>query len=248
MSGSTSRGIAAILFDKDGTLFDFNATWAVWARGMLETLAAGDDALAVRLADAIGFEPEGPAFRPDSIVIAGTVAEVAARLLPHLPRRSLEDVIAELDAEAARAPQVPAVPLNDCLAALDARGLRLGVATNDSESSARVHLEQAGVLDQFAFIAGYDSGHGAKPGPGQLLAFAAALGVAPEAVAMVGDSLHDMAAARAAGMRAVAVLSGPATADDLRPAADIVLADIGGLGAWIDAGAPADGTETSGRP
>ncbi|MBD3788280.1 MAG: HAD family hydrolase, partial [Sphingomonadales bacterium] len=220
MSGGAP--IAAVLFDKDGTLFDFNATWAAWAAGMLEALAGGDAGLAARLAEAIGFDPQGPAFRAGSVVIAGTVAEVAARLVPHLPGRDAAGLIAELDAAAAVAPQVAAVPLEACLGGLRARGLRLGVATNDSEASARAHLTQAGVLAQFEFIAGYDSGHGAKPGPGQLLAFAAALGVAPGAVAMVGDSLHDLRAARAAGMRAVAVLSGPAGAEVLGPAADVV--------------------------
>jgi len=230
--------IGAVLFDKDGTLFDFHATWAAWATRMIVDLAKGDDVRAAVIAEAIGFDTSGGAFLPGSIVIAGTVAEVAGRLLPHLPGRESAGLIAELDAAAAQAPQMPAVPLGPCLDGLRARGLRLGVATNDSESSAWAHLAQAGIGESFDFIAGYDSGHGAKPGPGQLLAFAQAVGVAPGRVAMVGDSLHDMHAARAAGMRAVAVLSGPAGADILGPASDIVLPDIGALGAWIDAGAP----------
>ena len=80
--------------------------------------------------------------------------------------------------------QVPAVPLRPLLEALRDRGLALGVATNDAEASARVHLRKAGVEDLFDFIAGYDSGHGEKPGPGQLLAFAAAQDLAPAAVAI----------------------------------------------------------------
>ena len=66
-----------------------------------------------------------------------------------------------------------------------------------------------------------------------MLAFAAHLGVAPAKVVMVGDSLHDMAAARAAGMRAVAVLTGPASAEVLAPAADVVLPTIDGLAGWL---------------
>jgi phosphoglycolate phosphatase len=31
--------IKGIIFDKDGTLFDFNATWGAWTRGMLEAEA-----------------------------------------------------------------------------------------------------------------------------------------------------------------------------------------------------------------
>ncbi|MDD8022568.1 MAG: HAD family hydrolase [Paracoccaceae bacterium] len=238
MRRKMSQPIAAVLFDKDGTLFDFNATWGAWARGILDELSAGDAAGAARMAAAIRFAPETALFAPDSPVIAGTVAEVAALLLPHLPGMTQPQLVARLDAGAQEAPQMPAVPLRPCLEGLRGRGLRLGVATNDAEASARVHLAQAGVAELFEFVVGYDSGHGAKPAPGQLLAFAQAVGVAPGAVAMVGDSLHDLHAARAAGMLAVGVLSGPARAEALAPVADVVLEDIAGLEAWLANGAP----------
>jgi phosphoglycolate phosphatase len=53
-------------------------------------------------------------------------------------------------------------------------------------------------------------------------------------VAMVGDSRHDLDAGRAAGMHAVAVLTGMAERNDLAAHADVVLDNIAGLGAWID--------------
>ena len=65
-------------------------------------------------------------------------------------------------------------------------------------------------------------------------AFARQLCLDPARVVMVGDSRHDLEAGRAAGMRAVAVLTGVAVAADLAPHADAVLPDIGHLGAWID--------------
>lgn len=52
---------------------------------------------------------------------------------------------------------------------------------------------------------------------------------------MVGDSLHDIVAGKAAGMATVAVLTGIAGAQELSPHADVVLPDIAALGAWIDA-------------
>jgi phosphoglycolate phosphatase len=71
--------------------------------------------------------------------------------------------------------------------------------TNDAEAPAHAHLNRAGVADLFDFVAGCDSGHGAKPAPGQLLAFARRTGLAPERVVMVGDSLHDLHAGRMPG-------------------------------------------------
>jgi phosphoglycolate phosphatase len=126
------------------------------------------------------------------------------------------------------------VPLLPLLSGLRDRGLRLGVATNDSEAPARQHLAAHGITDCFDFIAGYDSGHGAKPGPGMCLAFAAACGLPPRRVAMVGDSRHDLQAGRAAGMHTVAVLTGIAKAPDLAPLADVVLPDIGAIPGWLD--------------
>lgn len=231
-------GIAApvkgIIFDKDGTLFDFATTWEAWAAAFLLRVSDGDRARAALLGDAIGFDLVARRFARDSLVIAGTAGEVAAALAPHLPHLSPTQLLYMLNDEAARAPQAEAVPLDPYLSALRARGLALGVATNDAEAPARAHLDAAGITGHFDFIAGFDSGHGGKPAPGQLLAFCAATGLAPEAVVMVGDSLHDLRAGRAAGMRCVAVLTGMAAARDLAPFAQIVLPDIGHIPGWLD--------------
>ena len=138
-----------------------------------------------------------------------------------------------IDASAAQAPMSEAVPLRPLLSALRDQGLRIGLATNDSELPARQHLANHGLTDCFDFISGYDSGHGAKPGPGMCLAFARQLGLRPSRVAMVGDSRHDLEAGRAAGMRTVAVLTGIAKREELAPHADVVLADIGAIPGWL---------------
>jgi phosphoglycolate phosphatase len=223
--------IRAILFDKDGTLFDFQATWGPWTRGMIEAESRGDPAVAAALAEVLGYDLATGRFRPDAVVVAATTATVADTMLPLLPWTTREDLIARMEARAAGLVQVEAAPLGEVLARLAAMGLVLGVATNDSEAPARVHL--AHVAGHFAFVAGYDSGWGGKPAPGQLLAFAAAVDIAPEACAMVGDSLHDLAAARAAGMLRVGVLTGMAGRDTLEPAADVVLGSIAELPDWI---------------
>ncbi len=76
-----------------------------------------------------------------------------------------------------RAPLAPAVPLAPLLAALAATGLKLGVMTNDTEFGALSRTcSKAGIDRHFDFVAGFDSGHGAKPAPGPLLAFARAVG------------------------------------------------------------------------
>jgi phosphoglycolate phosphatase len=229
---TTVRGI---VFDKDGTLFDFQTTWAAVTGRMLSVLAGGDPGLEARLAEAAGYDLGERKLLPGSVIVAATVVESADALLSAMPRGTDRGrVIETMIRLAETAPQIEAVPLVPLFDGFRARGLALGIATNDGEDPARVHLDRAGVLGHMDFLAGYDSGHGAKPGPGQLLAFCAATGLSAETVLMVGDSRHDLMAGQAAGMRTVGVLTGLATADDLAGEATVVLDHIGHLPEWLD--------------
>lgn len=229
--------VDGILFDKDGTLFDFGATWNGWAGRLIDETCGTDTALAERMADALRYDLATRSFLPDSPVIAGTNRDAAELAVSALPGWTVEAMELHLMKSAARAEQVPAADLVPLLQALRGQGLKLGVMTNDTEYAARAHLDRAGVSGLLDRIIGFDSGYGAKPEPEPLLAFSTALGLAPGRVAMVGDSTHDLIAGRAAGMVCIAVLTGPATRADLAPFADHVLQDVGALPAWLDGAA-----------
>lgn len=225
--------IDAILFDKDGTLFAFEASWADCMDGVIAELSEGRDPVADDLAARLGFDRRARRFAPESPVIAGTLEEVVPLIAPLLPAMTAAEIAGRLEAAAALADMVPAVPLAPLLRRLQGAGYLLGVATNASGAEARAHLERAGIAAFFDFVAGCDAGYGAKPEPGQCTAFAERIGVAPGRVLMVGDSLHDLKAGRAAAMRTAGVLTGLATMQDLSPFADVVLPDIGGLPDWL---------------
>ena len=225
--------IDALLFDKDGTLFDFAATWGAFGRAVLLSLADGDEGRAVELGEVIGFDFAKSQYAPDSVVVAQTGDEIADVLLPHLPGQSHAQIVEALNVASVGSQQVPAIPLMPFLDGLRAAGLKLGVATNDAEAPALEHLASVGIRDHFDFVAGYDSGHGFKPGPGQLLAFAKHVDIDPARIAMVGDSSHDLQAGRAAGMVTIGVLTGLAEAETLEPLADVVLPNIGHIPDWL---------------
>ncbi len=227
--------IRGIVFDKDGTLYDFTATWGWWTRKMLELETGGDPDLTRRLAQELGYDTATGSFLPGSVVIAETTGIVADHMLKVLPPQPKADLVRRMDAQAQEVPHIEAVPLAGLMATLRTMGMRLGVATNDSEAPAREHLARSGITEAFDFVAGFDSGHGGKPAPGQLLAFCAATGLAPAECLMVGDSVHDLTAGRAAGMRTVGVLTGVAGPEELAPHAEAVLADIGELPGWLEA-------------
>jgi phosphoglycolate phosphatase len=223
--------IRGILFDKDGTLFDFNATWRGVMQETLNALSPGDPVRAARMAEAAGYDPRTGAFTPGSAIVAGSSADVAAIWAPFVPGTSARMLEAALNARAEAAGRADLVPaaadLPGLLDGFRAMGCVLGVATHDSEAGARRHLTEVGALDRFDFIAGYDSGHGLKPGPGMVLAFCERTGLDPSEVAMIGDSVHDLGAGRSAGAGLViGVLTGPAPETELAPFADMVLASI----------------------
>jgi phosphoglycolate phosphatase len=226
-------GLRGLLFDKDGTLFDFHGTWSAWSLALIERLAKGNAARAKALARALDFDLESQRFRKSSPVIAGTMEVLVRAVIRTLPEMRPDGVRQHLIRSAAEVRPVEAVPLAPLLDRLRAEGYVLGVATNDAATATEAQLAEVGVLDRFDFVAGYDSGFGAKPGTGMHEAFCRASGLAPAEVAMIGDSTHDLHSGRAAGMVAVAVLTGPAEAGDLAPHADALLAHVGELPAWL---------------
>ena len=85
-----------------------------------------------------------------------------------------------------------------CLDRLSAAGAALAVCTNKPHALAVGVLERLGLTDRFAVVLGRDSLPRFKPDPAPLLAILARTGRARGA--MIGDTMTDVAAARAAGM------------------------------------------------
>lgn len=177
----------AVLFDKDGTLFDFQNTWGVFLESELELLAAGDKALKSKLANALGYDQQTRLILPGSVVVAGTAEQAASAILPFLPDHSRQSLIEGGNERAARVTPVCVLPLHPFLQELADMGLILGVATNDAEAAARRQLDGLGVTGKFSYLVGYDSGFGAKPDPGMCHGFATQTGIDPREIVMVGD-------------------------------------------------------------
>ena len=230
--------VAGILFDKDGTLVDFDATWGAAAHAVMTSMSRGDSTVYAKLAAAMHYLAKERRFLPTSPMIAGSTADYAHLWAEALGRPNDADLAGELDRrfglEALEALVAVGRPA-EVFAELRHRGFRLGLATNDAEASARAQAKRMGLMPYLEFVVGYDSGHGGKPEPGMVIAFARQIGAAPDRIALVGDSVHDLVAARAAGALAIAVLSGPAERSLLEPYADRIIADIAELPALLQA-------------
>lgn len=229
--------IAGILFDKDGTLLDFDASWGPVNRKVALMAADGDEALADSLLIACGMDPVTGAIVPDSLFASANTVEIAEGMIAAGSPFALNILAPKIDdcfAEAAQL-SVPVTELQPLFSRLHGKGLRLGIASSDNERSIRVAAERFGILPYVDFVAGYDSGHGKKPEAGMVLGFCAATGLAPSEVAVVGDNNHDLHMGHNAGAGLkIGVLSGTGSRETLTLHSDMVLADITELEAVIN--------------
>jgi phosphoglycolate phosphatase len=228
-----TQAIRGVLFDKDGTLIDFFETWSPLLEQAAHGVAGGDAALAERLLTLGGRDPATKRFRPDSPLAAGTNADIGrlwAEAAGHADAVKLTAHLEDFFRVQAVATARPVTDLVNLFGRLRSHGLRLGLATMDSCAAAEAQLESFGVRRLMEFVCGYDSGYGEKPGPGMVEAFCRKVGVPASAIAVVGDSPHDLDMARSAGAGlAIGVLTGVSPREVLALHADLVLGSIAEL-------------------
>lgn len=218
-------GVAAVVFDFDGTLAHLTIDFEEMRREILALLpahatgATGLDRMPVlELIEAAAERVRGA--RADEAGFRDAARQAIERL--------------EIEA-AARGGLLPGIPA--ALAELSARAYGLAIVTrNCAAAVARVLDGPAGARLPHRVLLTREDVPRVKPDPGHLRAAAAALGVDPAAAVMVGDHPTDVEAGRAAGMRAVGVLSGRSRREALEAAgADLVLEDASRLPAWLPA-------------
>ena len=102
------------------------------------------------------------------------------------------------------------------LQALRAKGLRLGCITNKAARFTRPLLESAGLAGYFEIVLSGDSLPRKKPDPLPLLHAARFFNVEPRELLLIGDSVNDVQAARAAGCPVFVVPYGYNEGQDIR--------------------------------
>jgi phosphoglycolate phosphatase len=112
----------------------------------------------------------------------------------------------------------------------------VAVATTKKTFMARRLMALLGIEERFAHIQGTDD-IPPKPDPAVLVMVTGALGVSAEKSWMVGDTVHDILAAKRAGMRSCAVTYGASTRADLDAASpDVIVDDLSQFAqrlAWV---------------
>lgn len=195
------RALGAALFDLDGTLLD----------------TAGDISLALNRAIAeFGWAPLGLEDVRRFIGAGGTVlveraALLRGRELSEAQRSAIVQRFFHHYGQLGDRGEYAAEPYpgaQDALRQLRTVGLRIAVVTNKQRRFAVEVLRQRGLIDWVDCVVGGDTCERRKPDPQPLLFACESLFVEPQAALMVGDSVHDAQAARAAGMAIICVTYG----------------------------------------
>ncbi len=121
----------------------------------------------------------------------------------------------------------------EALQEIHSMNIPMGVCTNKPEAFTRQILEGLGLSGYFSSVVGGDSTSARKPDPEPVLACLRGLVSEPASSLMIGDSVHDVHAARAAGVTIGVVPWGYRSAPVEELGADFVLHDLAALPGMI---------------
>jgi phosphoglycolate phosphatase len=234
-----ARTIRGVLFDKDGTLVDVMGTWLPVYREMLEESFPGRRDIWERVLKNSGYDAAAGNFRANSPLASGTTDNLVDLWWPDLEPGARQLRIRLVDEEF-RSRSIrhlrTLLPLEPLLSDLKSRDMKLGIATNDNEASARSHVAALNIGRFVDFVAGYDSVERAKPAGDMVHAFCRACELMPAEVAVIGDNPLDLEMGKDAGAGLViGVLTGNGGRDDLAGLAHVVLDSVADLPAYLDA-------------
>jgi phosphoglycolate phosphatase len=104
------------------------------------------------------------------------------------------------------------------IAFLKSARYKLGCVTNKATQFTEPLLKDLGIYDNFSIVISGDTLPQKKPDPAPLLYAAEFFGVAPKEAMMLGDSVSDVKAARAAGFQIICMSYGYNHGEDIRTA------------------------------
>jgi phosphoglycolate phosphatase len=241
MDGLKNFKAQAIIFDKDGTLIDFDAMWGGWAVYLSAQLQLASG-LNVRdaLCLAMGYDHENKKVLSNGMLASRTMAQLRSLTIEVMRSLGLKAEEAGQAVETAWCvpdPVMLAKPLTDMRALfgeLHSQNIKTGIATADDRAATQAMIEAFDIEEFISTIVCGDDGIKAKPAPDMVLTLCERMKIEPARVMVIGDTVSDMKMARTAGAGlAVGVLSGVSSARDLLPHADVLIESVDQLHDYI---------------
>lgn len=228
-----------IIFDKDGTLIDFDAFWVSISEKAIEYVLreiGREDIPVAEILSAIGVE--NGVTDIDGALCCGTYMEIAELIYKTIASRgctaSRERVVQlAIDGYNICANEGRIVPTSDTvvdyLKELKKSGIKLALVTTDNPYITEICLKTLGVYELFDRIYPDDGMHPTKPDPYYANELMREFSVSSENMIMVGDTMTDVRFAKNAGIMAVCIARNERLTSRLSPYADKVIAKISDL-------------------
>ncbi|HHC5896295.1 TPA: HAD family hydrolase [Staphylococcus aureus] len=213
-----------ILFDKDGTLIEFDRSWEKigvrFVQSLLETFPVHNKEAALRQ---LGVIKES--IDPKSVMGSGSLQQiiqafndVTGQDTTDWSKSTSQKLVDE------RIPEINWLEgVKEALIDLKAKGYQLGIVTSDTKKGVEQFLAHTNATSLFDLIISTEADANEKPNPKVLSPLFEQYNVDPQKVAIVGDTANDMKTASNANLgMAIGVLTGIATKEELHEA-DIIL-------------------------
>ena len=207
--------IEAVVFDLDGVLIETEELWDEVREGLAGEVGARYDAAAQRTMMGMS-APEWSAFM-EGLGVPGPPAAINDEVVRRLVARYREEL-----------PLIPGAV--EAVERLAAAGYTLAVASSSNRVLIELVLELSGLAARFAEVVSSEEVARGKPSPDVYAEACRRIGVAPARAAAVEDSHAGIHAAKAAGLRVLAIPNRTFPPEAAALAlADLVLADLAAL-------------------
>jgi len=230
----------AIIFDKDGTLIDFDVMWGGWVVYLAEQLHEVSG-LHVRepLCIAMGYDDANK-----KVLAHGKLAMTPMAQLYRLTVEVMQSLGSSAEQAERAVEQGWCIPDPVILARqftdtrtlfrnLHDQNIKIGIATTDDRLPTQAMIEAFDIEEFISTMVCADDGIPAKPAPDMVLTICGRMKVDPSKVMVVGDTTADLRMACAAGAGlVVGVLSGVSNVHELMPYADVIIDSVDELHAY----------------
>lgn len=240
LAGQCSFDVACIVFDKDGTLIDFNLTWAKRTVAWIEAMVArvnGSPNLPHEISRTVGFSWQEKQILADGPIAVTTAVKLVALASGELYKNGLpwheaekmviETIIPTLGADFQDGEITPLGNVNGTFRRLKEAGLLIAIATGDERKPTLETMAALEIEEYVDIILCGSDPIPEKPDPAALQWIAQELNITPGQMLMVGDTVNDMLAGHNAGVAGcIGITGSTGDAAQLAKTADVLLTTV----------------------